>query len=191
MPAQFKHYTQVLAMDALRKAKGDQSYQGAFSNLINGMFENWRRNIVEVSDNPTLTYQKPLKQKAVTELANPLQKVIYQASQAETLPVAQSDEGFTQSMYQRPGGVEQFGVITTKPLKNTLYQTRFQVRPQIFYQASAPCERKPSAAVTTSNRPLYEAPRLRQPDTPAKPLPVEPAHASAKPSKEKFSEISE
>lgn len=141
-------------------------YQRAMGFSLDSLFANWRRNIIEASDNPVLTYQKP-----VAQAAAPMPQVLYGTPQAAPQPMLVIEQQFEDFVYQPSQAMVQAGMGTSNGVDTTLYQTRFRSRRQSFYGAPATTGAKAAFGYGRRNGRLYEPPRARS-ASPAYPTPL-------------------
>jgi chlorophyll a/b binding light-harvesting protein len=107
-------------------------FQRAMGFDINVLVANWRQNLVEMSENPSLTYQAPMHNAPL-----PLLSVQYELPQAEPQPVLKWEQPFESYTYGRSQGIEVPSLATINGVETTLYQTTYHTQKSNFYQVSA------------------------------------------------------
>lgn len=111
-------------------------YQRAMGFDIGQVLQNWRQNLAEMRDNPTLVYQEP-----VHPQPQPLLDVQYEAPEAKLGPLLTWDYAPEDYLYQPPvSGEEEPALATVQPVRTTLYQTTYHPHKQTFYHPAPEAE---------------------------------------------------
>ncbi|MEL6381480.1 MAG: chlorophyll a/b binding light-harvesting protein [Cyanobacteria bacterium J06626_18] len=130
-------------------------FQRAMGFDLNSLLENWRQNMAEISDNPSLTYQNPIH----TE-PQPLLSVQYESPQFKPQPLLKQEQPFESYFYAQSQGIEPRSLTAINGVENTLYQTTYHLEKSTFYQSPAQTTAKSEFAYgARSPRKLYEQPR--------------------------------
>ncbi|MGF1525113.1 MAG: chlorophyll a/b binding light-harvesting protein [Leptolyngbyaceae cyanobacterium] len=153
-------------------------FQRAMGFDLNSLLENWRQNIAEASDNPSLAYQNPI----YTE-PQPLLSVQYESPQFKPQPLLKQEQPFESYFYAQSQGMEPRSLTEINGVKNTLYQTTYHLEKSTVYQSPAQTSAKSEFAYgARSPRRLYEQPQLTTEELdypqPLDTVMYEPAHTN-------------
>lgn len=131
-------------------------FQRAMGFDINSLVENWKLNMAEVSDNPSLVYQNPIH----TE-PQPLLNVQYEAPQFQLQPLLSREQPFEDYSYSPSQGIESPRLTAINGVKQTLYQTTYHGEKSTFYQSPTLIKAKAEFGYgARSLQRLYEQPRV-------------------------------
>ncbi|MEM9809409.1 MAG: chlorophyll A-B-binding protein, partial [Cyanobacteria bacterium P01_D01_bin.56] len=131
-------------------------FQRAMGFDIGSLFENWRQNLAEVSDNPSLVYQNPIYPEPQALLS-----VQYGAPQFKLPPLLKREQPFESYVYAQSQDTEQPNLAAINGVQRTLYQTTYRTEKNTFYQSPASVKTKMEFGYgARSPQSLYERPKL-------------------------------
>ncbi len=130
-------------------------FQRAMGFDINSLVENWRQNLMEIQDNPTLTYQ-------FSGLSQPQSwlSLQYERPEADPQPVLKREQPFEDYVYRPSQGIETPSLTTKNGVEKTLYQTTYHGHKDMFYQSPKRAEAESMFGYGNSYAKwLYELPK--------------------------------
>ena len=108
-------------------------FQRAMGFDIGSLLDNWRQNLIDASDNPSLVYQYPSWFQLNPQPQTTLQ---YGRPQSPSQPWLKQEQSFGDYDYRQSQGIASSGLAQINGVEKTLYQTTYQPQQDTFYQAA-------------------------------------------------------
>lgn len=105
-------------------------FQRAMGFDIGELLQNWRKNIVEASDNPVLAYQN-----LVHNEPRPLLQVQYEVPQFKVQPLLRQEQPFEAYVYASSQGINAADLTAINGIEKTLYQTQYHAERSTVYHS--------------------------------------------------------